>query len=66
MVRVQMERDDRLSSGGRGIKTLLEQMVERPINRWVFYNDPAEGAKLEVTPAAGGASILVNGHEVPR
>ena len=68
MIRKLMEQGDRLSSGGRGIKTLLEKTVERPLNRWVFYNDndTKDGAKLTITPGSDGESILVNGQEVPR
>jgi ATP-dependent Clp protease ATP-binding subunit ClpA len=68
MIRNLMEQGDKLSSGGRGIKMLLEKTVERPLNRWVFYNDndTKDGAKLTVTPGSDGESILVNGQEVPR
>ena len=68
MIRKLMEQGDRLSSGGRGIKMLLEKTVERPLNRWVFYNDndTKDGAKLTITPGSDGESILVNGQEVPR
>ena len=55
-----------MSSGGRGIKTLLEQIVERPLNRWVFYQNPPENAQLAITPGPDDACILVNGEEVPR
>lgn len=66
MVRSLMEKDGKMSSGGRGIKTLLEQIVERPLNRWVFYQNPPENAQLAITPGPDGACILVNGEEVPR
>lgn len=66
MVRSLMEKDGKMSSGGRGIKTLLEQIVERPLNRWVFYQNPPENAQLSITPGPNGACILVNGEEVPR
>ncbi|MEB3282345.1 MAG: AAA family ATPase [Lyngbya sp.] len=35
---VQMEKSDNLLFGGRRIKTLLETLVERPLNRWIFEN----------------------------
>ena len=66
MVGSLMAKDKKLSSGGRGIKTLLEQIVERPLNRWVFYKNPPENTELAITPGPGGSSILVNGEEVPR
>lgn len=36
----QMQRDDNLLFGGRRIKTLLESLVERPLNRWIFDHYP--------------------------
>jgi energy-coupling factor transporter ATP-binding protein EcfA2 len=66
MIRSLMAKEDRLSSGGRGIKTLLERTVERPVNRWVFYKAPKDGAKLKITAGPDGHSILVNGQVVPR
>ena len=29
---------DNLLFGGRTIKTLLESLLERPLNRWIFEN----------------------------
>jgi hypothetical protein len=33
-----MEKQENLLFGGRRIKTLLETLVERPLNRWIFEN----------------------------
>lgn len=66
MIRKLMEQGDKLSSGGRGIKAMLERTVERPLNRWIFYKNPENGAKLTITAASDGETILVNGQEVPR
>ncbi|MBD2773074.1 AAA family ATPase [Iningainema tapete] len=37
---VYMQAADNLLFGGRRIKTLLETLVERPLNRWIFENYP--------------------------
>ncbi|WP_448573868.1 hypothetical protein [Trichothermofontia sp.] len=37
---LHMQRDDHLLFGGRRIKTLLESLVERPLNRWIFDRYP--------------------------
>lgn len=37
---LQMQHGDNLLFGGRRIKTLLETLVERPLNRWIFENHP--------------------------
>ena len=34
----KMEKDNNLLMGGRRIKTELETLVERSLNRWIFYN----------------------------
>lgn len=36
----RMGEGDNLLFGGRGIKTELESLVERPLNVWIFYNFP--------------------------
>ncbi len=37
---VHMQEADNLLFGSRRIKTLLETLVERPLNRWIFENYP--------------------------
>lgn len=48
----RMEERDNLLFGGRRIKSLLESLVERPLNGWIFENVPdlrtLEGKTLEV------------------
>lgn len=39
-LRQRMEENENLLFGGRRIKTLLETLVERPLNRWVFQTYP--------------------------
>jgi ATP-dependent Clp protease ATP-binding subunit ClpA len=36
----RMEQQENLLFGGRRIKTLLETLVERPLNRWLFEHYP--------------------------
>ncbi len=36
----KMAEGDNLLLGGRRIKTVLETLVERPLNRWIFENFP--------------------------
>jgi hypothetical protein len=66
MIHSLMVKENKLSSGGRGIKSLLETIVERPVKRWVFYKAPKPGTKLHITVSPDGNSILVNGQAVPR
>jgi len=40
VLRQKMERGDNLLFGGRRIKSLLESLVERPLNTWIFDNFP--------------------------
>jgi hypothetical protein len=35
-----MEQQENLLFGGRRIKSLLESLVERPLNRWLFEHYP--------------------------
>ena len=53
-----------LSFGGRRVKTLMETVLERPLNRWIFEHEPPAGTQLAVTAGPGGQSICVNGTEV--
>jgi ATP-dependent Clp protease ATP-binding subunit ClpA len=49
-----MRQGDNLLFGGRRVKSLLETMVERPLNRWLFQQGEPEslrGARLDVTVA---------------
>lgn len=39
----RMREDDHLLFGGRRIKTLIESLVERPLNRWIFEHYPDLG-----------------------
>jgi hypothetical protein len=57
-LRTRMAEGDNLLYGGRRVKTLLEAMVERPLNRWIF--DQGDGAcppgtTLELSVDADGA-----------
>jgi len=40
VLRSQMEMGNNLLYGGRRIKMLLENMVERPLNNWIFVRYP--------------------------
>jgi hypothetical protein len=62
LVRRQMQTGDNLLFGGRRIKSLLETHVERPLNHWIFFNDPPSGTTLEVSVSEEG-SLLVNGSQ---
>ena len=61
MIRELMLVQDNIAFGGRRISSLLESLVERPLNRWFFFHDPQPGDTLGVTRAPGGQSICVNG-----
>ena len=40
VLNMYMHKGDNLLFGGRRIKTLLETLIERPLNRWIFENYP--------------------------
>jgi ATP-dependent Clp protease ATP-binding subunit ClpA len=58
----RMEKDGNLLFGGRRVKTLLETLVERPLNRWVFENVPEpealSGAILRLGLTEVGALVV--------
>jgi energy-coupling factor transporter ATP-binding protein EcfA2 len=64
MIHGLMLKKDNLLYGGRRIKTLMERIIERPLNRWLFLNKPERGTRVVVTAAPSGANILINGREV--
>jgi ATP-dependent Clp protease ATP-binding subunit ClpA len=64
LVRRLMLVGDNMLFGGRRIKTILEAVVERPLNRWIFFERPAAESTLAVTVAQDGLTILVNGKAV--
>lgn len=53
-----------LRFGGRRIRTLMETLVERPLNRWIFQREPPRGAKLDLTADPERGCVLVNGEPV--
>jgi ATP-dependent Clp protease ATP-binding subunit ClpA len=63
MIQELMLQEDNLLFGGRRIKTLLEGHIERPLNRWVFFNDPPAGSQIYITISTG-KTLLINGCEV--
>ena len=65
LVRRLMLIGDNMLFGGRRIKTILEAVVERPLNRWVFFNPLPPGGRVVVTVDEDGLGILVNGKPVP-
>jgi hypothetical protein len=60
MIRRRMESGDNLLYGGRRIKSLLETYVERPLNHWIFFNDPPPGTTLALT-VAEDQTLRING-----
>jgi len=64
MIRELMLQEDNLLFGGRRIKTLMEGYIERPLNRWIFFNDPPAGSQLYITRSNETVIILINGCEV--
>ncbi|MFZ9681568.1 MAG: hypothetical protein ACO3CL_09140, partial [Bacteroidia bacterium] len=53
--------------GGRRIKSLLESLVERPLNRWLFEQYPdltqLRGLALQVgLDGAGALTVQAGGH----
>jgi energy-coupling factor transporter ATP-binding protein EcfA2 len=64
MIQELMLQEDNLLFGGRRIKTLMEGYIERPLNRWIFFNDPPAGSQLHITRSDKDRTILINGCEV--
>jgi hypothetical protein len=64
MIQALMLQEDNLLFGGRRIKTLMEGYIERPLNRWTFFNDPPAGSQLYITSNDETRTILINGYEV--
>lgn len=56
-----MRQGDNLLFGGRRIKTLIEAAVERPLNRWLFFNAPATGETLLLAMEGSPGQLAVNG-----
>jgi hypothetical protein len=58
-----MEKQENLLFGGRRIKTLLETLIERPLNRWIFENYPdfhlLLGQSLSLSLGSGGNLIIL-------
>nr|VFK24601.1 MAG: AAA domain (Cdc48 subfamily) [Candidatus Kentron sp. MB]VFK27090.1 MAG: AAA domain (Cdc48 subfamily) [Candidatus Kentron sp. MB]VFK74911.1 MAG: AAA domain (Cdc48 subfamily) [Candidatus Kentron sp. MB] len=59
MVASAMTEGDNLKFGGRRIRTLLEEHVEKPLNRWVFWNNPTTESVLEVSVSDGGKQLVI-------
>ncbi len=59
MISRLMLNGDNLLFGGRRIKSLLEHNVERSLNRWIFFNNPAAGTTLKIVPADDDQGIQV-------
>lgn len=59
MVASAMAESENLKFGGRRIRTLLEERVEKPLNRWVFWNNPQSGSTLEVDISTEGEQLAV-------
>lgn len=62
-LRSEMEKQENLLFGGRRIKTLLETLIERPLNRWIFENYPdfhlLLGQSLSLSIDSGGNLIIL-------
>ncbi|MCB1216949.1 ATP-dependent Clp protease ATP-binding subunit [bacterium] len=61
----EMQRNDNLLLGGRRIKTLLESILEHPLNAWIFANtdNPASlsGMTLRLSINAEGSLVVERG-----
>jgi hypothetical protein len=63
LVQRQMRVGDNILFGGRRIKSLLETIIERPLNERIFFNNPKPGSKVAVKVAPDNLAILINGAE---
>ncbi|MDO5581320.1 MAG: AAA family ATPase [Planctomycetia bacterium] len=48
MIEKEMCVGEKLKYGGRRIRTLLEEKIEKPFNRWIFENDPPANSTLSL------------------
>lgn len=58
---VRMQESDNLLFGGRRIKTLLETLIERPLNRWIFenYSDLSTLAEKQFIVGLGNNGLVI-------
>jgi ATP-dependent Clp protease ATP-binding subunit ClpA len=61
MIGREMQTASNLLFGGRRIKSLLETLVEQPLNQWVFYKAPRPAAQLKITADSGSTTLRING-----
>ena len=61
LIQREMQIGTNLLFGGRRIKSLLETLVEQPLNEWVFFNSPHAGTLLKITADSDTRSLLING-----
>jgi hypothetical protein len=65
-IRARMSEGNNMLFGGRRIKSLLETLVERPLNRWLFENHPdmadLHGSTLHVSldPETGALRVIAS------
>jgi len=56
-----MRQGDNLLFGGRRVKTLIESEIEKPLNRWLFFNSPPAGTNAAIGVAGQPPALTVNG-----
>jgi hypothetical protein len=64
MIRREMETATNLLFGGRRIKSLLETLVEQPLNQWVFFKAPQPATRLNITADSGTTILRINGTQL--
>jgi ATP-dependent Clp protease ATP-binding subunit ClpA len=64
MIRREMDTASNLLFGGRRIKSLLETLVEQPLNQWIFFNSPRPATRLSLTVESGTATLRINGTRI--
>lgn len=57
MIQEEMLKGDNILYGGRRVKTLLEDRLERPLNKWIFFNDPPNDSTLSIIPLSHKSGI---------
>jgi ATP-dependent Clp protease ATP-binding subunit ClpA len=46
LINEQMQGPGNMAYGGRRVKLLLETLVEKPLNRWIYEHQPADGSRV--------------------
>ena len=59
-LQVAMQTGENYRNGGRGVRTLIEEYVLKPLNRWIFTQHPAPGKYRVTLSLTNGELKMIN------